>query len=561
MKYIYTRIERLILESVIKFDPELKDKLDYVYSTADEHLRDYIDDIINVEEVEHKKLNKDEYTVSLSDKPGMFRMGGNDIKVGRLFNILNKNGDDLKLEIATRRWNVFNSNFEGDFTIEDRYLQSFFDEDKFSSNAKSGNEYGSLGSSCMNQHCDIPSFFDLCEENKNIKLLVLTNNEEKIDGRAFIYYNVTKKDSEETFTIMNTVYGAKKEHEMMFEKYAKDNGIISVEGLSENERNKYKIHLEHVDFQDYPWMDSFDYLNKTQNTLTSWAYSESEDDVIIQLRDQHGAYRVIANAEEKVTLDDVLDGYEEIAHHIRLETLVNHGFDDSFSDSMRSEMQNGINDTIESYISSNEIVDELRKVFDKKESESEDEIYWIDFIVPIALAFGQEISQESDGYDIIQTIEDYDEVEMSVELLSKLFNKPESDFVGMDNDELISKVNKILTTRESFSKVIKAMIDIDMIDEDDIESHIEDSFPDIFGSNYALVDEIADVYSKDKFEDMEPFDIIENQYGQVTYIDEIQHYMNEYWRESTFIQSVKESGYEEEYINMLKPDGDGEDEY
>ena len=182
---------------------------------------------------------------------------------------------------------------------------------------------GQLGSSCMrNESCQ--KFLDIYVENPEVcQLLVLFANEEKtkISARALVWKLTNGK------TVMDRIYSVADYEQNLFKDWAKQQGWVHVSQLT----GQSTIQLKKAQFDYYPYMDSFCYLNKDLKLLicdgdlmpvsnspwfqlqnTDGSYSSGDNSV---WSNYHGEYIEIDNA---IYCEDISD-YVHVDDAIYLE--------------------------------------------------------------------------------------------------------------------------------------------------------------------------------------------------------------------------------------------------
>jgi translation elongation factor EF-1beta len=132
---------------------------------------------------------------------------------------------------------------------------------------------GQLGSSCM---VDAPDeYFNIYTKNKNIvSLLILTNNDDKLVGRALLW-----KLSDGNY-FMDRVYCLTQYDEKIFTQYAIDNNYMYRNNGNNNIVKYYKdgqeidkvdlvVYLTYSEFDYYPYLDTLQYLYLRKDRLTN----------------------------------------------------------------------------------------------------------------------------------------------------------------------------------------------------------------------------------------------------------------------------------------------------
>jgi len=148
------------------------------------------------------------------------------------------------------------------------------------------NQNGNLGGSCMSR---VPSdFFDFYVQNvRNINLLVMLDQHDKIMGRAIIWIG-------NDFKLMDRIYTCNDLYESYFEDWAKSNNVMHKEynnyktpmhiidpTNNTNIIKKYVINLEQSSFNKYPYLDSFKWLNRKTNKIYNYIPENQEDLIVL----------------------------------------------------------------------------------------------------------------------------------------------------------------------------------------------------------------------------------------------------------------------------------------
>ena len=169
-------------------------------------------------------------------------------------------------------------------------------EDNYSQLADSGSN---LWGSCM-RYGSCQDYFDIYVEN-NVKMLVAKDTFGKIVGRALLWECTNGRKA------MDTIYSPDKVRQV-FINWAIDNDYYykSQQSCHHHEFDMHSgenvgswdavVKLSHVDFSEYPYMDTFMYLNQDDKLL-----SNRDDDYTHTLRCTDGSY------EENGVYDDFSD--------------------------------------------------------------------------------------------------------------------------------------------------------------------------------------------------------------------------------------------------------------
>jgi hypothetical protein len=131
---------------------------------------------------------------------------------------------------------------------------------------------GETMGSCM-RYAEAQKFFGIYTTNPDsVKCLVLINpKNNKVRGRALIWHT----DADEFF--MDTIYLTNNEYRNLFNQYAEEHGYKTYTNST--------VTLDNVEFEHYPYMDTFKYLNMDDKTLMT-EYDDEESTV--KLEDTQG---------------------------------------------------------------------------------------------------------------------------------------------------------------------------------------------------------------------------------------------------------------------------------
>ena len=143
---------------------------------------------------------------------------------------------------------------------------------------------GTLGTSCMRSN-SCQSYFSIYTENRDkVKMLILTNEENKLIGRALLWYDVYFPNLDTKKIFMDRIYGTD-ETIGLFKRYAEKNDIVYKiqQSYAHKLEFAYKekeffdsisIELEKTDFSEYPYLDTMSYLDSNYGIL----YNDSDSD-------------------------------------------------------------------------------------------------------------------------------------------------------------------------------------------------------------------------------------------------------------------------------------------
>jgi len=160
-------------------------------------------------------------------------------------------------------------------------------------------ESGDLGGSCMRYRRCQP-YLDIYVENPNqVQLLIYTNEEDAVIGRALLWKLNDHKSSniKESEYFLDRVYGVDDSIKKMFQDYANEKGWAwrTTSSYGDCQDITYKgtsyhanmvIVLDKSNFDYYPYMDTFKELDASDNKLYN-----KEDDINWTLTNTDGTYK------------------------------------------------------------------------------------------------------------------------------------------------------------------------------------------------------------------------------------------------------------------------------
>ena len=154
---------------------------------------------------------------------------------------------------------------------------------------------GGPGGSCMRYNSCQPYFNMYVENPEKCGMLILTNNNKKLIGRALVWKGL-RKPTDKTF--MDRIYVAKQADEELFKKYATEQGWIfkykqcaqDASYMEDGQRvNKsISLQLKSKAYPSYPYMDSLKYYNPGTGRLASDAGNPVEGMKRLKLESGNG---------------------------------------------------------------------------------------------------------------------------------------------------------------------------------------------------------------------------------------------------------------------------------
>jgi hypothetical protein len=264
LKMVDSKIAKLLLGE-INPDFLVKDYANYLDFSKQDSLKISYVNPSRIEKISEKGLDIwTAYNYRYQSKPGAF--------LGKVFNEQVLNNKDVE---------KFNNLFKS-FLVESEYnfevvkgnkIRKWYDGNNYSECS------GSLGNSCM-KYEGCQSFFDIYIDN-GVKMLILTNGDDLLVGRALLWKAndiVTGLDVQ----VMDRIYTTNDDELVpLFKNWAEKNGYIYrknqnwnsslhwVEGGQVVEK-RFLIVLDHFKYDEYPYLDTFKFLNRSTGALTNY---------------------------------------------------------------------------------------------------------------------------------------------------------------------------------------------------------------------------------------------------------------------------------------------------
>jgi len=227
----------------------------------------------------------------------VWKSSRNSMKVGRLAKAILKSAD---VETTDKEIEIFVNRFKAAFDITNDAFAKFRvvkgDDIAYWYNSENYESMRStLGNSCMAEVDS--SYFDIYTHNRSCSLLILLSNNgtfnehgkyvsDKIVGRALVWtvHPFEKGDdlnsSLPTETFMDRIYTIRDSDIDLFKKYAEREGwwykgsqdsaamFVSKNGKT-SKSGSYIVKLQKVDFDNYPYMDTFKYMKSSKKLLSN----------------------------------------------------------------------------------------------------------------------------------------------------------------------------------------------------------------------------------------------------------------------------------------------------
>lgn len=211
------------------------------------------------------------------DCPMWKASGRQTLSIGKLVNYLFDNFSDLAVEKFS---NAFKAEISAIYIYDNfkivtgEKIRYWYSEKNYAPGS------GNLNGSCMRYDNDRQScqhFFDIYVENpEKCGLLILTDGNDKLIGRALVWKNL-RKPTEKTF--MDRIYTIKQSDEELFKKYAIQNGWIYKHAQAANDNSYMEngqriqksiaVQLNPKQYKKYPFMDTMIYYNPGTGRLGS----------------------------------------------------------------------------------------------------------------------------------------------------------------------------------------------------------------------------------------------------------------------------------------------------
>lgn len=223
-------------------DPKLVKKF------ADFLTSDEIKDDSNVSKIDHEG---DDKLITVIDDKGQKRK----FKFVKLLNYLGYKGDIKGYEIEEVINNLKKADTSNLEVVDGEDIRKAY----LGSNYVSG---GDLSSSCMSGS-SAQEYLDIYVENpKQIKCLVLFDEKRKVMGRALIW------NTDQGVKVMDRIYVCDNKYISLFKSYALENNFKN------KDSGDFSVSLDKYDFYYYPYMDTFQFLDKDEGILFNYEQSK-----------------------------------------------------------------------------------------------------------------------------------------------------------------------------------------------------------------------------------------------------------------------------------------------
>lgn len=244
----------LLLEKEIVVGQTLEHKLKKVNNNLSKDIlnflkSDKIRDDIKVDKVDLEADDNKTITTIYDNKNRKYKIGKLLQMLGYDFNKINtRELEDIVLHLKKTQDELVLVKGED---IRKVYLEDNYEDGK-----------GDLNTSCMRyEKCQ--KYLDLYVENPDVcSCLVLYNDEGKVRGRALLQ-ELTNGD-----LYMDRIYLANKEYQPIFLNYCEDNAIEYIQNKKDAGEDMV-VRLDNYEFDYYPYMDTFYYLDDAEGCLYS----------------------------------------------------------------------------------------------------------------------------------------------------------------------------------------------------------------------------------------------------------------------------------------------------
>lgn len=190
------------------------------------------------------------------------------IKIGRFIKkVFEDEFDNLEIEEFGKLYKAeitSDKTFEKFSLVKGEDIRKWYDESRYDSD-----EGGSLRHSCM-RYNSCQKFLDIYTESKNVSMLIWTNDDDKLLGRAIVW----KLNNHNNVTFMDRIYTSVQSDESVFKKYARKMGWAYKQKQSYCDRysviyngkeldwDNMEVEVKNISYEYYPYMDTFSYYDE-----------------------------------------------------------------------------------------------------------------------------------------------------------------------------------------------------------------------------------------------------------------------------------------------------------
>jgi hypothetical protein len=204
-------------------------------------------------------------------------------KPGAFLKKLFKEVNERDIEIFTNLYrNVQNANHMDFEVVEGEKIRYYYNSDNHASSSSS------LGSSCMRYDSCQPYFDLYCKNPNQIKMLILKDDTKRLIGRALLWQDAKVMDRIYTINDEKYIFQFKKwadEKGYGYKLEQKWNNTLHFESSGEKKFQEICVKLENWDFEYYPYMDTFKFLDMKNGYIYNY---KPESNSIVTLNSANG---------------------------------------------------------------------------------------------------------------------------------------------------------------------------------------------------------------------------------------------------------------------------------
>src|SRR5574343_103204 len=160
-------------------------------------------------------------------------------------------------------WDLLYSNTSDRIRIiEGEEIRKWYDQNNYQSS-----ESGELGNSCMRSSSK-SGFFGIYENNPGVvKMVIFLDDEDRLLGRSLWWKLSESEDGNEYY--LDRIYTRYESDKEIISNWIEKKFPNSKIGYYKNKNKKMSVKLENVDFEQYPYVDTFCYLYKDDKTISN----------------------------------------------------------------------------------------------------------------------------------------------------------------------------------------------------------------------------------------------------------------------------------------------------
>jgi hypothetical protein len=192
--------------------------------------------------------------------------------------------EQLTIAYKCQTKRLFDENFDSKLILlsgED--VRKYYDEANY---VPQNTSKGSLHESCM-RYSKCFDYLQIYSKNPEVCQLLVFKEDDKISMRALIWKLTNGK------TYMDRIYSASNSDAKIFADYAKKNGWLCYDLVMSSDSAKQSeliVEIKNIDFQSYPYMDTFMNFSEQEKRLSFSARNLNLDFRIKRLRSQGGGW-------------------------------------------------------------------------------------------------------------------------------------------------------------------------------------------------------------------------------------------------------------------------------